>query len=612
VRGAAPHRSGAGSAVMRPLRRLLRLLTPRDRRNLLALTGLILVAAALEVLGVAAIPAFVAAVVDPSKLQHVPWLAQGLARLTLDSPEALVLWGAVALGVLYLLKTSFLVANNALQTRFITQRRVALSRRLLHAYMAAPFSFHLNRNSSELLRNVERETGVIAHQVIGALLELGAKLTILVAVLTFLLLAEPLITMSWLGLFGSFAAFVVLSLGDRLKREALKEQAERKIVVQALNQGLGGIKEARVLGRERFFADRVSQSIERMTQVMCFKQTMAKSIPPVTELVAVSGLLALAVGLVLSGRPSDSILVTLSLFVVGLVRLKETMSAAMTHVSNLRYNLVSVDPVYEDLQRLEGRKLRRLSDPRAQARIRLHQRLTLRDVWHRYDGARQHALRGVSLSIPAGAAVGFVGATGAGKSTLVDVILGLLQPERGEICVDGAPIRPETVSAWQRSIGYVPQSIYLLDDTIRRNVALGLDDADIDEAALRTAIETAQLGDLLARLPEGLDTAVGERGVRLSGGERQRIGIARALYHDPDVLILDEATSALDTATERAIVAAVEALKGRRTVLMIAHRLSTVRNCDTLYFLKHGRIEAEGGFEALQMRSPDFAAMARP
>lgn len=596
--------------MSRPLRRLGSLLSQQERRTLLLLIGLMLVAAGLEVLGVAAIPAFVSAVANQERLRALPGVGPFLTAIGLEKPTELVFWGAIALAIIFSVKTGFLVANNALQNRFVARQRVSLARRLLYAYMSAPFGFHLARNSAQLLRNVERETGVVSQQVIGALLELGVKVLILVAVLFFLFLAEPLITLFWLGLFGSFAAFVVLSLGARLKREALHEQSERTAVVQALNQGFGGLKEARVLGRERFFADRVSRSIERMAAVMSFRQTVGKSIPPITEMTAVIGLLALAVGLVVVGRNSDSILATLSLFIVGLVRLKETMSAAMMHVSSLRYNLVSIDPVYEDLRRLE--RGRRGSPPaRTRDRLGLTRELILEDVWLRYDGAAEPALKAVSLRVPAGAAVGFVGPTGAGKSTLVDVILGLLQPDRGQIRVDDAPLTLDRVGAWQNAIGYVPQSIYLLDDTIRRNVALGLEDADINEDAVRRAVETAQLGDLLARLPEGLDTRVGERGARLSGGERQRIGIARALYHDPDVLVLDEATSALDTTTERAIVQAVEALKGRRTVVMIAHRLSTVKACDTLYFLRRGRIEAEGDFAVLAERHADFAAMAR-
>lgn len=588
------------------LRKLFKLLSRRDRRNAGLLLLMMLLAAAIEVLGVAAIPAFVGAVIEPEQLQRFAWF-DGLISAE-AGPRSLVVWGGAALALLFAVKTVFLLWNFRLQMRYAMNRRVQISRRLMRAYLNAPYSFHLRRNTSELLRNVEREVSVVCHQVIGGMLQLITKLAILVAVLIFLFVVEPFITVFWVAMFGSLAAFVVWGLGAKLKKLGLQEQAERQAMVQALYQGFGAIKETRVLGRERFFADRVDESVRRVADVVEFKQSVAKAIPPVTEFFGVCGLLLLAVSLVLMGRPNESILVTLSLFVVGLVRLKEAMSAAMTSIANLRYNLVSVGPVYDDLMRLEAKPRRRKSSGPA-SRLRMREGLVLKNVWHRYEAAQQHALKGVSLVVPAGAAVGFVGATGAGKSTLIDVILGLLEPEQGELLVDGQDVRKD-LPAWQRTIGYVPQSIYLLDDTIRNNIALGLEEDQIDGAALAQAVQAAQLEPLLRRLPQGLATVVGEQGVRLSGGERQRIGIARALYNDPDVLVLDEATSALDNATERAIVRSVEALRGRRTVLMIAHRLSTVRNCDRLYFLKEGRLEAEGDFEQLQVAHPDFAAMA--
>lgn len=589
------------------LRKLYRLLSRRDRRQAAVLFALMLVAALLEVIGVAAIPAFVAAVIEPQRLESVP-IASALAAGFGGDRQELVLAGAGVLAAVFALKTAFLIVNHRLQMRFVVARRVELSRRLTGAYFTAPYAFHLNRNTAELLRNIDREATVVSQQVIGAILELATRLMILVAVVIFLFVIEPLITLFWLTIFGAFAAFVVLWLGARLRALGAKEQLERRRVVQGLYQGLGAIKEARILGREAFFAEQVNRSIRRVARASEVSRTVAKSIPPVTEFVGVSGLLALAVSLVLIERSPDSILVTLSLFAVGLVRLQQTVSAAMTQVSNLRYHAVSIDPVYEDLTTLEATPLAAAA---RSPRRRLERAIELRNVTFRYESAAEPALNDVSLKIPAGAAVGFVGATGAGKSTLIDVILGLLEPQEGAVLVDGHDIACADAAGWRRTIGYVPQSIYLLDDTIRRNVALGVEDREVDHAALARAIAAAQLEGLVARLPHGIDTLVGERGVRLSGGERQRIGIARALYADPDVLVLDEATSALDTATERAIVAAVDSLKGRRTILMIAHRLSTVRNCDTLFFLKNGRIVAAGDFEALAKECPDFAAMAQ-
>lgn len=590
------------------LRKLNALLDRRDRLHLAALVALMVGSAVLEVFGVGAIPAFVGLIVSPEMLTEHPPLDRIVPALGIESQRELLVWGVGGLIVIFAVKNGFLVFNYYWQKRFIADRRVHFARRLVDAYMNAPYTFHLTRNTSELIRNVERETSLIAGQVLTPILEVATRALIMIAVLIFLLVAEPGITIVWLLLFGLLAAAGVKALSRRLERLGLEEQHHRQRVVQRLTEGFGSIKESRILNREGFFADAINHSILRMAEAIRFKQFTTSAVPPLTELFAVAGLAAIAATLMFLGRPTETILVTLALFAVGLVRLRETVSAAMAHLTNLRYNIVAVDPVYADLTALEevSRPPPIGSEPRA-----LRRSIELDDVTFRYDTDEPYALEDIRLSIPAGGAVAFVGGTGAGKSTLVDLILGLLTPERGVIRVDGEDIHDGRLRDWQRRIGYVPQSIYLLDDTIRRNIALGIEDHEIDSGRLVAAVRAAQLERLLERLPEGLETMIGEAGVRLSGGERQRIGIARALYHDPDVLIMDEATSALDNTTERAIIEAVEALKGQRTIIMIAHRLSTVRNCDTLFFLNEGRIEASGPFDDLAAESESFRVMAR-
>jgi len=400
----------------------------------------------------------------------------------------------------------------------------------------------------------------------------------------------------------------VIFLSARMRELGRQAMDWRGEFLQALGQAFGSVKEARVLGRTGHFAERVDRAVRELAEINRYKQFAHKIVAPISEFVAITGILVLATALVFLGRSNDSILVTLSLFIVGLVRLKEVAGAAITHFSHLRHSLVSIEPIHHDLMVL------RAGDDqsgRAQDPIVPRRQIALRQITFAYEGQGEPALRDIDVEIPVGAAVAFVGSTGAGKSTLVDVLLGLLEPQQGGVLVDGADIRSlGSAGRWQQAIGYVPQSIYLLDDTIRRNIALGLGDDEIDEKALQTAIGIAQLDRFVARQPQGLDTLVGEQGVRLSGGERQRIGIARALYHDPSIIVFDEATSALDNTMERAVIDAVDRLRGQRTVIMIAHRLSTVRDCDRLYYLKHGVIEAAGNFDKLRSSHDDFRAMA--
>ncbi|OYU74462.1 MAG: multidrug ABC transporter ATP-binding protein [Alphaproteobacteria bacterium PA3] len=481
---------------------------------------------------------------------------------------------------------------------------------MMRAYMTAPYTFFLERNRSELLRNVDGEVQTVCYNVISTILELCTRMVIVIAVLGFLLVVEPTITMAWIVFLGLIGFLALRGVTGRLRRYGLLQQQHRKAFNQNLMQAFGGIKEIRTLGREDFFTSKVMDAVGQTTRANGFKLFVMKIIPPASEMVAMTGLLALACGLVLQGRTTESILVTLSLFVVGLVRLREASSAAMNQLADLRYSLVSIEPILRDLALLGDAPERAAPVEAATDRARPQGVIGIEGVWHRYEGAADFALKGIDIAIPVGTAVGLVGSTGAGKSTVVDVLLGLLAPERGGLVIDGHRLDAAELRRWRTQVGYVPQSIYLLDDTIRRNIALGIEDRDVDEAALDKAIRLAQLGRFITRQPEGIDTIVGESGVRISGGERQRIGIARALYHDPAILILDEATSALDNTTERAVIEAVEGMRGERTVVMIAHRLSTVRGCDMLYYLKDGRVEGSGDYDSLRQGHREFREMA--
>lgn len=600
-----------GSAFLPPLKKLYALLSPRDRLRALILFAMMLAGAVLEIAGLAAVPAFVSAVVDREAMAGLPLIGPMLGALTaaLTSRE-LVLWGAGLLLGIFALKNGFLALNYWAQIRYVTNRRLAIAGRLMRAYMNAPYAFFLERNRSELLRNVDGEVITICYNVISTILELCTRLIILVAVLGFLLFVEPVITLAWIAFLGAVAILAVRGVSGRLRRYGLIQQENRKLLNQGLYQAFGGIKEIRTLGREEYFSGKVLDAVDRITRVNRFKMFITRIIPPASEMVAMTGLLALACGLVLQGRTTESILVTLSLFVVGLVRLREASSAAMNQFADLRYSLVSIEPIFRDLTLLGD--IARPDRPTAKAEPPTQPVRTIRleQVWHRYDGAADFALKGVDIEFQVGTAVGLVGSTGAGKSTVVDVLLGLLTPERGGLVVDGHRLDPSELRRWRARVGYVPQSIYLLDDTIRRNIALGLEDDEVDEEALATAILLAQLDRFIDRQPDGIETLVGESGVRISGGERQRIGIARALYNDPAILILDEATSALDNTTERAVIEAVEGMRGKRTVVMIAHRLSTVQNCELLYYLKDGRVEGAGDYESLRRGHHEFREMA--
>lgn len=382
-------------------------------------------------------------------------------------------------------------------------------------------------------------------------------------------------------------------------------------MVKAIQQGLGVIKEIRVLHREKTFIQTLEKSMWQTIKAARYQFLANHITQPYMEFISVAGLLSIAILLVLMGHEAETIAPTLILFAAAFIRLKPAIASVVQGVNNLRFGVVSIDPIHEDLTLLEKHALKKSNQTKDNnsTGMQLHHRLDLEGVWYRYPGSDQYALKDITLTLPKGHSIAFVGSTGAGKTTIVDVILGLLKPEKGRIAADGMDIH-DNLSAWQRNIGYIPQFIYLTDDTIRHNVALGLADKNINEEQLQHAIQASQLETFVESLPQGLDTVIGENGIRLSGGQRQRIGIARALYHNPEILVMDEATSSLDNVTEKSVIMALDALKKNRTIIMIAHRLTTVQNCDVLYYIKNGKIESSGTYNELIKTSNEFKALA--
>jgi ABC-type multidrug transport system fused ATPase/permease subunit len=355
-----------------------------------------------------------------------------------------------------------------------------------------------------------------------------------------------------------------------------------------LQEGLGAVKDVILLGRETDFLAQYRVHNVQSAQAGQLQNTLQQLPRLWLELLAISGLAILVISMLAQGNALESILPTLGLFAAAAFRLIPSVNRVLGAVQSLRYGQSVIDILHSELNLTKPDAVKTES-PVAP----FHSALELKNVTYGYPGASEPSLKGISLAIQRGESIGFIGGSGAGKSTLVDVVLGLLTPDAGKVTVDGKDIQV-SLRNWQDQIGYVPQSIFLTDNTLRRNVAFGLSDTQIDDAAVKRSIRAAQLEEFVVSQPDGLETIVGERGIRLSGGQRQRIGIARALYHDPAVLVLDEATSALDNATEAEVMRAVTALHGKKTVLIVAHRLSTVEHCDRLYRLEKGQVVAEG------------------
>lgn len=512
----------------------------------------------------------------------------------LGNPAQAELILIVMLGLVgvYLVKNLFLAYLAWRQSRFAYGVQAQLSQRLFTTYLRQPYTFHLQRNSAQLIRNVTGEVSMFTDAIVGSL-NLATELMVLFGISCLLLVVEPLGTLITVLVLGGAAWIYHHGTRARIARWGKSRQLHDGLRMQHLQQGLGGAKDVKLLGREGDFLAQYRVHNLQSARVEQYQATVQLLPRLGLELLAVAGLATLAIVMLAQGRMA-TIVPTLGLFAVAAFRLMPAVDRVLHAVQTLRYNAPVVNTLHEELklagvEPVAGRRWHRGQDGTAPA---FQTDIRLGNITYTYPAAATPALTDLTIRVRKGESVGFVGPSGSGKSTLVDVILGLLTPGTGQVAVDGKDIQPN-LRAWQDQIGYVPQSIYLTDDTIRRNVAFGLPDDEIDDAQVRRAIRAAQLDEFVAGLPDGLETLVGERGIRLSGGQRQRIGIARALYHDPAVLVLDEATSALDTAAEHGVMQAVAALQGRKTILIVAHRLSTVGGCDRLYRLEQGRIVAE-------------------
>lgn len=542
----------------------------------------------LETLGIGLVMPALAALTQTDLVATYPFLELPLRTLGQPSQAQLVVFGVLVLVGVYAIKTLFLGFLAWAQMHFAYGVRADVSQRLFEGYLRQPYTFHLERNSAQLLRNIIAESDLFAHNGLYSGLLLLAEGLVIVGILALLVAVEPfgaVLVVTALG--GAAWAFYRLTR-RRVLRWGEARQHHEGLRIQHLQQGLGGAKDVKLLGREDDFLAQYHAHNAASARVAQHQATL-QQIPRLwLELLAVIGLAAVVLSVIGQGKPLDQLVPTLGLFAAAAFRLMPSINRVIGASQRVRYTLPVINTLYHELHSLETPQM-----PEHVGPIEFRSALVLDKISFRYPAAEVSALSDISIRIPVGACVGFIGGSGAGKSTLVDLVLGLLTPSSGTIAVDGVDIQSR-LRGWQDQIGYVPQTIFLTDDTVRRNVAFGLADDKIDEAAVGRALKAAQLEDFVESLQDGVETVVGERGVRLSGGQRQRIGIARALYHDPAVLVLDEATSALDAATELGVMQSVLALQSEKTILIVAHRLSTVARCDWLYRLEHGRVVEEG------------------
>lgn len=583
------------------LRKILNLFGKNGTKQVVILLLMMLLISVLVTLGVGAIPAFIIMIGNPAKMATFPVIGPFLREHHILESGKLLLWGSGFLLGLFIVKNIIISIFTYFRIRFVFRQQYLLELRLFKAYMNLPYHSYMQRNSSELLRNITQEVNIITSQLMIPMIQFFSDLITVVFILIMLLTVEPIITVITFFTLGISTYLFIWFTGKKMKVYGNYAQEYRSDKIKAVTEGLGSFKDATILQRQEFFVKKLTKSARKTALMETNKNTINFLPSPFIETVAVSSMLLIAVILYFQNRDIQDIIPVLSLFGAASIKLMPSVRDIAKAYSNFKYNASVVDVVHDEIVNLE-----KIARPAATGEsLSFKNVIEVKNISFFYPNQQKAAVEKISLEIPFGATVGFVGPSGSGKTTIVDLILGLFQPASGNITVDGKDILNHAPE-WQKNVGYIPQSIYLIDDSIKRNIAFGMNDDEIDENLLNIALEKSQLSEFINTLPDGVETVVGERGTRLSGGQRQRIGIARALYHNPTVLVLDEATSALDNLTERNVMESLDHLKGSITIIMIAHRLSTVRNCDKLFMFKAGKLIGEGSYEDLVEHNQEF------
>lgn len=586
-------------------RRTMYLIGRENRTRWLGLALFSAFTSAVEMLGALLVYALVALVADPQGQIDIPVVGD-IRRLFEGTDEVtMLLTIVIIMGVFFIFRAGVVILVNYLQLRLGFNTGATLASRLAAGYLALPYAFHLHRHSSELIHNTNAAALQLVNAAFLPLIRIVAGSLTALGLLIVVMTISPTATLLAVLVVGGAVLILLRFIQPRLKQLGGVSYHMHQALISSMQQSLQGLRDIKLLGRERHFAGLYRAAADRLSQAAYVSGTFS-SLPRVVMELALLGFILTFFGLsVAAGTATAEMLSILGLFAYVGLRVQPALNEIVKSANELRFATETVEGVEQDLRLIEG------IEPQAPGQLRpFREKLQVQGMSFRYEGAEEDALTDVDLTIRPGETVGICGPTGSGKTTLVDLLAGLLTPSSGRIVIDGEDLHDD-VRGWQRNLGVVPQMVFLIDDSLRRNIALGVPDDRIDAEALDEAVRLAQLEEFVARSPQGLDSIVGEGGVRISGGQRQRIAIARALYRKASVLMLDEGTSALDNATEAALMASLERLRGDYTIILVAHRLSTVQGCDRVIYVDGGRIAAIGPYDQLLETSPQFRALAR-
>lgn len=590
---------------MKKLKKILYLLSAHERKRAILLLGMILIMALLDMIGVASIMPFIAVMTNPELVETNFILKTAYETSSIigvkNAQQFLFVLG-ISVFLLLIISLSFKALTSYAQVRFTTMREYSIAKRLVEGYLHQPYSWFLNRHSADLGKTILSEVGLIVSKGIGPMMDLISQSTVTIALLVLLILVDPKLTLIVALTLGSAYGLMYLFSQNLVKQIGKKRLKANEGRFTIIDEVFGAFKEVKVGGLEETYLQRFSDPAKTLADQSA-KLSIISQLPRFAlEAIAFGGIVLVVLYLISQSGSIINVMPVIALYALAGYRLMPALQKIYISLTELRVVSPSLNAIYNDLTNLQTTSKKTNKDV-----LHFDRSINLKNIYYNYPNASRTALKNINLTIPARSTIGLVGATGSGKTTTVDIILSLLEPQKGSIEVDNIVINKFNSKAWQNFIGYVPQEIFLSDDTVAANIAFGVDPKRIDIEAVEHAAKIANLHDFVtSELPFKYQTTVGERGVRLSGGQRQRIGIARAMYHKPKLLIMDEATSALDNLTEQIVMEAVHNLRRNITIILIAHRLSTVKKCDKIFLFDKGKLEGQGTFKELINTSDIF------
>ncbi len=572
------------------IKKMRYILDRRQKMQICLLGILILVSGLLETVSVSGVLPIVWVIMDPVKSQENSWIRLAMDTLGVDSIERFIVPLLTAMIVLYAVKNAFLLFMVNVQNKFIAFNRNKLISQVLREFLNRPYEFYLDADIPTVFRLTDSDIPNVFH-ILMSMISLVSEVIVFALLCVVMILTDWKLLLLMIVVFGMLSVVILKVLRPRLTEMGTKNQSLQSRIAKWRIQAIYGIKDVKVLHREAFFADNYESS-GKIGAVYSKRYSVMNNLPRLLiETIFIASILGYIIVYILTGNDVSTIIPMLSAFGLAAIRMMPSVNRINTYLADISYYKPCLDYVYENMNinEISRRNNQTLKPVDPAKTMRLQDKIELRDIVYAYPNTDKLIFDRANMVVPYGRSIGIMGPSGAGKSTIVDILLGLLKIHQGSILCDGVDVF-DNYPAWLSQIGYIPQSIYLVDEPVRNNIAFGIADDQIDDTRIWEALEEAQLAEFIRGLPEGLDTAIGDRGVRISGGQRQRLGIARALYHNPEILVFDEATSALDNETEAAVMEAINSFHGRKTMIIIAHRLNTIEKCDIIYKVDEGKI----------------------